>query len=96
MFIIRNLLVATAKILNVAITLYIWIIIIQAVLSWVRPDPRSPIVRFLYNITEPVLAPIRRFLPMMGIDLSPLIVLLVLYFLQIFLVRSLFDLANAI
>ncbi len=96
MFIIRNLLMATAKILNVAITLYIWIIIIQAVLSWVHPDPRSPIVRFLYNITEPVLAPIRRFLPMMGIDLSPLVVLLVLYFLQIFLVRSLFDLANAI
>ncbi|NOY78610.1 MAG: YggT family protein [Calditrichaeota bacterium] len=96
MFIIRNLLLASAKILDIAISIYIWVIIIQAILSWVHPDPRSPLVRFLYNITEPVLAPIRRFLPAMGIDLSPLVALLALYFLQIFLVRSLFDLANAL
>ncbi len=96
MFIIRNLIFATAKILDISITIYIWIIIIRALISWVNPDPRSPLVRFLHEVTEPVLAPIRRYLPFVGIDLSPLVALLVLYFVQIFLVRSLFDLANAI
>jgi YggT family protein len=68
-----------------------WIIIIRAVLSWVSPDPYNPIVRFIHNITEPVLYQIRRRLPVSfgGIDLSPVIVLLIIMFLQNFVVRSL-------
>jgi YggT family protein len=64
-----------------------WIIIIRALISWVNPDPWNPIVRFLYQVTEPVLRPIRRRLPLSGIDLSPVVVILVIYFLQRFLVR---------
>ena len=67
----------------------------RAVLSWVNPDPFNPIVRFLYRVTEPVLRPIRRRLPTMGmgLDLSPMLVILAIYFLQAFLVESLRDLA---
>jgi YggT family protein len=60
----------------------------------VSPDPFNPIVRFLYRVTEPVLRPIRQRLPiMMGLDLSPMIVVLVIYFLQSFVVASLRELA---
>jgi YggT family protein len=74
---------------------YFWIIIARAVLSWVNPDPFNPIVRFLYRATEPVLRPIRHRLPTltMGLDLSPMVVLLAIYFLESFLVGSLRDLA---
>ena len=75
-------------------TLYLWIIIARALLSWVNPDPRNPIVRFLHNATEPILYPVRRALPYMGgVDLSPLVVIAAIYFMQIFLVGSLRDLA---
>ena len=72
-----------------------WIIIIRAVLSWVNPDPYNPIVRFIYQVTEPVMAPIRRWIPIrgMGIDFSPIIILLVIVFLQSFLVKSLIELS---
>jgi YggT family protein len=71
-----------------------WIIIIRALISWVNPDPYNPIVRFLYQATEPVLYPIRRRMPFMGgIDLSPIVVLLAILFLQAFLVRTLEELA---
>jgi YggT family protein len=72
-----------------------WIIIARAVLSWVSPDPYNPIIRFVHNVTEPVLYPIRRRLPLGfgGIDFSPLVVLLVIIFLQSFLVNSLARLA---
>ena len=73
--------------LNLVLTLYLWIIIARALLSWVNPDPRNPIVRFLHNATEPILYPVRRALPYMGgVDLSPLVVIVAIYFLQIFLV----------
>jgi YggT family protein len=73
-----------------------WIIIARAVISWVNPDPYNPIVRFLYNITDPVLLAIRRRLPLSfgGIDFSPIVVILVIIFLQRFLVASLHDLAR--
>ncbi|MBX3026452.1 YggT family protein [bacterium] len=94
MFLFANFFVAVAGVLNLVLTLYLWIIIARALLSWVNPDPRNPIVRFLHNATEPVLYPVRRALPYMGgIDLSPLVVIAVIYFLQIFLVGSLHDLA---
>lgn len=94
MFVLANFFVAVAGVLNLVLTLYFWILIARAILSWVNPDPRNPIVRFLHNATEPVLYPVRRVLPYMGgVDLSPLVVIAVIYFLQIFLVGSLNDLA---
>lgn len=83
---------AIVRLVNVALTLYMWIIIARALVSWVNPDPYNPIVRFLYRATEPVLAPFRRLLPPYrtgGIDLSPLWVLLIIYILQEFLLRAL-------
>ena len=95
MFILGNFIAAAAHIIDIALTVYMWIIIIRAVLSWVNPDPYNPIVRFIEQITEPVLAPIRRLIPIrgMGIDFSPVIVLLVIIFLQSFLVKSLIELS---
>ena len=90
MFILSNFLAATAKILHIVLELYMWIIIIRALLSWVNPDPNNPIVQFLYGITEPVLYRVRRILPMtgVGIDFSPIVVLLTIIFLQTFLVQT--------
>ena len=90
MFILGNFLSATAKILEIVLQLYMWIIIIRALLSWVNPDPYNPIVQFLNSITEPVLYRVRQLIPMsgMGIDFSPIIVILVIIFLQAFLVNS--------
>ncbi len=95
MFVLGNFIVAVARIIDIALTLYMWIIIIRAALSWVNPDPYNPIVRLLYHITEPVMALVRRWIPLrgMGIDLSPLIILLAIVFLQSFLVPSLMQLA---
>jgi YggT family protein len=95
MFVAGNLILAVAKLLELVLWAYFWIIIARAVLSWVNPDPYNPIVRFLYRVTEPVLRPIRYRLPTlaMGLDLSPMIVLLAIYFLESFVVGSLRDLA---
>lgn len=95
MFVAGNLILALANLLHLVLMAYFWIIIARAVLSWVNPDPFNPIVRFLYRVTEPVLRPIRRRMPMvgMGLDLSPMLVILAIYFLQAFLVESLRDLA---
>lgn len=96
MFILGNLLAALASVIGLVLNLYMWIIIARAVISWVNPDPYNPIVRFLYSITDPVLLAIRRRLPLSfgGIDFSPIVVLLVIIFLQRFLVASLHDLAR--
>lgn len=91
MYIIGNLLGATAKILDIALGIYMWVIIIRALLSWVNPDPYNPIVQFLYSITEPVMNKVRQLVPMsgIGIDFSPIIVILGIIFLQEFVVKSL-------
>ena len=95
MFVISNFLVAIAKILNIALSLYMWIVIGRAIISWVSPDPYNPIVRFLTAITEPVLYPIRRKIPINlgGIDFSPVLVILAIIFLQSFLVKTLMQMA---
>ncbi len=95
MFVFSNLVLTLARLMELALWAYFWIIIARAVLSWVSPDPFNPIVRFLYRITEPVLRPIRHRLPTlaMGLDLSPMVVLLGIYVLESFLVGSLRDLA---
>jgi len=91
-----NLIILVANVIDIGLTVYMWVIIIRALISWVSPDPYNPIVRFLYRVTEPALRPVRRILPIggMGIDFSPLIVILVIYFLRIFLVRILIQLAS--
>lgn len=94
MFVLANLIDASATVIYYLLTIYMWVIIIRSLISWVNPDPYNPIVRFLYQATEPVLYPIRRRLPFMGgIDLSPIIVLLIIIFLQVFLVKTLNELA---
>ncbi|NMC73079.1 MAG: YggT family protein [Geobacteraceae bacterium] len=93
MFIVANFLVAIGKVLDILLTIYMYIIIARAVISWVNPDPYNPIVSILYRSTEPLLFQIRKRLPSLGgLDLSPLIVLLAIFFLQKFVVASLLDL----
>jgi YggT family protein len=94
-FVAGNLLLALANLLHLLLQAYFWIIIARAVLSWVSPDPFNPIVRFLYRVTEPVLRPIRHRLPTLaiGIDLSPMVVILAIFFLDSFLISTLRDLA---
>jgi YggT family protein len=86
-----------AAILNFLFGAYMWIFIIAAIVSWVRPDPYHPIIRFLYAATEPVLYRIRKFLPFVmvgGFDLSPIVAILALQFIgQVFIVESLYQLA---
>ena len=96
MFVLSNFLVAIARILDIGLSLYMWIIIARAVISWVNPDPYNPIVRFLHSATEPVLFRIRRRIPinMGGIDFTPILVILAIIFLQAFLVQSLIQLAS--
>jgi YggT family protein len=94
-FVLGHLVEAIAALLHFVLNIYIWILIARAIISWVSPDPFNPIVRFLYRVTEPVLRPVRNLLPLqgLGLDLSPMIVLLIIYVLDRFLVSSLLDLA---
>jgi YggT family protein len=94
MFVVGNILVGLATVLDYALSLYMWVIIARALISWVNPDPWNPIVQFLARATEPVLSPIRRLLGWrMGIDVSPLIAIMAITFLQYAVVQSLKDLA---
>jgi YggT family protein len=96
MFVVSNFLYALAVVIDYVLFFFMIIVIARAVLSWVSPDPYNPIVRFIHNLTEPVLYQVRRRIPVTfgGIDFSPIIVILMIYFLQIFVVRSLKDLAQ--
>ncbi|MEK6673023.1 MAG: YggT family protein [Nitrospirota bacterium] len=95
MFIFGNFIIAIANILDIILDIYKWIIIIAAVISWMNPDPYNPVVRFLYAITEPALRPIRRIIGFrLGpVDISPIIVILAIIFIQRFLIGSLIELA---
>ena len=95
MFLIWNFIHAMAVLLSYVLTIYIWLIIIRALISWVNPDPFNPIVQILHRLTDPVLEPVRRRLPDFGgLDVSPIVVLLAIFFLQSFLVTSLMDMAR--
>jgi len=98
MIVFSTLIEALASILHTVINIYIWVVIISALLSFVRPDPYNPIVQILYRLTNPVYAFIRKYIPTLigGIDLAPLIVILALQFLDMFAIRLLFALANAL
>ncbi|MFZ3122729.1 MAG: YggT family protein [Thermodesulfovibrionales bacterium] len=94
MFIIGDLIIAVAKILDIVLEVYKWVVIIAALISWVNPDPYNPIVRLLHAVTEPAFRPIRRIIGyrLGPIDISPLIVILVIIFAQSFLIKSLIKL----
>ncbi len=96
MFVFGNFLYAIARVIDVVLSFYMWILIARAVISWVSPDPYNPIVRFLYNVTEPVLYRVRRLIPVSfgGIDLSPMILILLIIFIQSFLVPTLTQMAR--
>ncbi len=98
MYLFSNLLVAIAKVLDIALTIFMWIIIARAILSWVSPDPYNPIVRFIHNVTEPVLYQVRKRIPLNfgGIDFSPMIILLAVIFLQQFVVQSIYQFAGSL
>jgi YggT family protein len=93
MLIVGNLVLAVANIADMLLEIYKWIIIIAALISWVSPDPYNPIIRFLRNVTEPVLRPIRRlFGNRLGpVDISPIVVILSILFIQMVLIRSLIE-----
>lgn len=94
MFMFGNFIKAIADLLNFVLSAYIWIVIARAVISWVNADPYNPVVRFLHQVTDPVLNRIRRFLPAMGgFDLSPMVLIFAIIFLQSFLVPTLRQIA---
>ena len=95
MFVLANFLFGLAQVLDLLLNIYFWLVLVRALLSWVNPDPFNPIVRFLHRATDPVLLWVRRKVPVVfgGLDFSPMLVILGIYFLRIFLVRSLVDLA---
>jgi len=98
MFILSNFMHSLATVVDIVLNLYIWILIARAVLSWVNPDPYNPIVKFLYNITEPLMYRVRRIFPLQfgGIDLTPMVIILAIIFLRSFIVPTLHQLANQI
>lgn len=95
MFVIGNLLNAIAVILHYIIQFLMIVILINAILSWLRPDPSNPIVVMLDRISDFVCAPIRRMFPTVfgGLDLAPLFAMFGLWFIDLFLVATLRDVA---
>lgn len=98
MFVIVNFLIATAQVLDIVMSAYLLVLIAYVVVSWINVDPYHPAVRFLYNVTEPVLEKVRQIVPAVigGFDLSPIIVWIAIVFAKRFLVQSLYDLAHAL
>ena len=97
MFMLGNFLLALAKLIDFVLGAYVWVVIARAVITWVNADPYNPIVRFLYQATDPLLTRIRRFLPAMGgMDLSPMVLILAIVFLQSFLVPTLQQMAQSL
>jgi YggT family protein len=96
MFIFKYFIMALAEVIDIVLLSYMIIIFARAAISWVGADPYNQIVIFLYRVTEPVLGPLRRIVPMrnIGIDFSPFIVILVIIFLRLFLVPTMQDLAR--
>ena len=94
MFVLSNLFMACARMAELFLSILYWLILVRALISWVNPDPFNPVVQFLTRTTEPILNPIRRILPPMGIDISPVIAFLAIIFLKSFLVSTLLDIGT--
>jgi YggT family protein len=97
MFVFGNIILGIARVLDVVLNIYMWVIVIRALISWVSPDPYNPIVQIFTKMTEPVLGPIRKLVPpwKVGIDFSPLIAVLSIIFLQYALVNTLYRIGHA-
>lgn len=95
MYILGNFIAAIAVILGYIITILTWLIVARALISWVNPDPYNTIVQLLHRVTEPILAPFRKIVPAfnIGIDISPILAILSLWFVRLFIVRTLAELA---
>jgi len=94
MFIVGNLVGVIAEATDLFFKIYTLLIIVRILISWVSPDPFNPFVVFLQRVTEPVLAPFRRLIPLVGpFDVSPIVAIFVLQLLQRFLVQTLLDLS---
>jgi YggT family protein len=93
-----NIIIGIARVLDIILEIYMWVIIIRALISWVNPDPYNPIVQMLTRLTEPVLRPIRKLVPpfKVGIDLSPFIAILIIIFLQYALIKNLYRIAQSL
>jgi YggT family protein len=96
MFILRDLMVALATGVDYFLTFITWLIVIRALVSWVSPDPYNPIVQFLYRTTDPLLDRIRRFLPPLPIDISPIIAFMLIHVLKTFIISVLMDIAYSL
>jgi YggT family protein len=96
MVLFSRILTALALILDQALQLYMYVIIIAALITWVQPNPYNPVVMFLERITEPVLRPIRRLLPPMGLDISPVIAIFAIMFVRMVIPPTLRDMAYSI
>ncbi|NJD57138.1 MAG: YggT family protein [Nitrospirae bacterium] len=98
MLIFGNLLITVAEIVNMLLNVYYWVVIVAALISWVNPDPYNPVVRFLRTVTEPVFRPIRRLIGhrLGPIDISPIVVIIGILFIQKFLVRSIIEIGYKI
>lgn len=98
MFIVGNFFSAVAKVLDYGLSIFMWLIIARAVLSWVNPDPYNAIVRFINQVTDPVLYQIRKRIPVVygGMDFSPIIAIGAVIFIQTFVVGSLHQLAYSL
>ncbi|OIO37731.1 MAG: hypothetical protein AUJ72_04025 [Candidatus Omnitrophica bacterium CG1_02_46_14] len=95
MFVMGNFINALAQVLSFIMDALWWLIIIRALLSWVSPDPNNPIVQFIERMTEPILYPLRQIVPIykIGLDISPILAILILYFLKIFVIQTLIGLS---
>jgi len=96
MFILGNFCIALANVLDIVLNILYWLILIRALISWVNPDPYNPIVQLLHRTTEPILYPVRRLLPPMAVDISPIVVFLAIMFLKPFLVGTLYDIGRGL
>ena len=95
MFVVGNILLGFAYVLDTVLFLYMWLIIIRALISWVSPDPWNPIVQFLARATDPVLITIRRRVGILGgIDVSPILAILLIMFLQYAVVETIRDIGS--
>jgi YggT family protein len=93
MYILGNILIGLGNVLDILLSIYMWIVIIGALISWVNPDPYNPIVRFLRTATYPLFSWLRRRLPLVigGIDLSPIIIIAAIVFLKYALARTIIE-----
>lgn len=97
---VGTIFIALAKVVDLVVGLYTLIVAGAVIISWVRPDPYNPIVRFLYSATKPVFSLCRRYLPRFfyrtGLDWTPLIVIIILVFLKTIISDTLFDIGYSL